>query len=226
MYYDFETKAEDGKHEANFVCAIDYENKKWWASGQSCVDLFVQKCRRPKYRNYTFIAHNASGFDNYIMLEYFTKQGTAPRLIMRGSKVLLMYDDSYKQRWLDSFSFLPMRLSKTPAALGFEDVKKGYFPHLFNTTEHAEYVGPYPEPYFYGYDNMSDKERTDFMQWYNTVCDGVVDFQKELRAYGINDVVVLRKACIVYRDAFIECTTLDPFAYTTLASCCMAVFKT
>lgn len=227
VFYDFETRSDDNKHEANFVCAIDFENKKWWASGATCVDLFVQKFRQPKYKNYTFIAHNTSGFDNYIMLDYFTKQGITPRLTMRGSRVLLMYDAFYQQRWLDSFSFLPMRLSKTPAALGFEyEEKKGFFPHLFNKTENEKYVGPFPEPHFYGYDNMSDKDRTDFMQWYNTVRDGVFDFQLELRRYGINDVVVLHKACTVYREAFIECTDLDPFDYTTLASCCMAVFKT
>lgn len=38
-----------------------------------------------------------------------------------------MYDEAYKQRWMDSFSLLPMSLSKIPAALGFEDMM-GYFP--------------------------------------------------------------------------------------------------
>lgn len=70
-----------------------------------------------------------------------------------------------------------MRLSKTPAALGFEDAKKGYFPHLFNTSENDNYIGLYPDPCFYGYDNMSDTERCHFMQWYNTGCDGAFDFQ-------------------------------------------------
>ncbi|KAK0153088.1 putative DNA polymerase [Merluccius polli] len=225
VFYDFETSAESGKHKANFVCAIDFENK-WCASRSSCVKLFVHTFRQPKYRNYTFIAHNASGFDNYILLDYFTKQGIVPRLTMRGSKVLLMYDNQLKQRWLDSYSFIPMRLAKTPAALGFEDSKKGYFPHMFNITENADYVGPYPSPHYYGYDNMSEKDRVEFLQWYNTVRHDVFDFQSELRSYGVNDVVVLRKACVVYRDAFIECAGLDPFECTTLASCCMSVFKT
>lgn len=44
--------------------------------------------------------------------------------------------------------------------------------------------------------------------------------------YGKNDVVLLREACMKYRDEFIQCTKLDPFRYTTLAACCMAVYKT
>lgn len=63
---------------------------------------------------------------------------------MRGSRVILMYDRAYKQRWIDFFSFLPMGLSNLPAALGFEDMiwydMKGYFPHTFNTLENEKYV--------------------------------------------------------------------------------------
>ena len=226
VFYDFETTVESGKHKANFVCGIDFEDNKWWYSGPLCVEKFMQRFRCPKYKHYTFIAHNASGFDNYILLDYFTKQCITPRLTMRGSKVLLMYDDHFKQRWLDSYSFLPMRLANTPAALGFEDSKKGYFPHRFNTAENVDYVGPYPSTHYYGYDNMSEKDRVDFLQWYNTVRHEVFDFQFQLRSYGINDVVVLRKACMLYRATFLEGTGLDPFECTTLASCCMTVFKT
>ncbi len=51
-------------------------------------------------------------------------------------------------------------------------------------------------------------------------------FRKELHAYGVNDVVLLREASMKYREAFIDCTELDPFNFTTLAICCMGVFKT
>lgn len=44
--------------------------------------------------------------------------------------------------------------------------------------------------------------------------------------YCVNDVAVLVKAFKMYRDAFNECTGLDPFTFTTLAASCMGVFKT
>ena len=30
--------------------------------------------------------------------------------------------------------------------------KKGYYPHFFNTANNLDYVGPYPEPKYYGVD--------------------------------------------------------------------------
>ena len=40
--------------------------------------------------------------------------------------------------------------------------KKGYYPHFFNTAKNLEYVGPYPEPVFYG----AGDERAQFLEWY------------------------------------------------------------
>ncbi len=133
--YDFETPYHNGKHEANFACAKDTNGNKFCFNTSKCVSTFVQHYRHPKFRGYAFIAHNVSGFDNYILLEYFVKQGITLTLTMRGSRVILMYDKAFQQRWIDSFSFLPMRLSKTPAALGFDDIGKGSFPHKINTRE-------------------------------------------------------------------------------------------
>ena len=168
LVYDFETRYHNGRHKANFCCVKDLDSKNLFCfPGLNYVETFVERYRKPKYIEYTFIVHNASGFDDYILLEYMVKNQIAPELTIRGSKVILMYDRVYKQRWIDSFSFLPMRLSKIPAALGFEDMMKGYFPHKFNMVGNKKYVGPYPELYYYGYDSMIDSEKTIFMAWYN-----------------------------------------------------------
>ncbi len=130
IMYDFETLYHNGKHEANFVCAKDIDGNKFCFNTSKCVSAFVQHYRRPKFRGYTFIAHNASGFDNYVLLEYFVKQGITPTLTMRGSRVILMSDKAFQLCCIDSFSFLPTRLSKTPAAFRFEDIGKGYVPQV------------------------------------------------------------------------------------------------
>ena len=52
---------------------------------------FVNYYRAPRFNEYTFIVHNASGFDKYFLLEYFVKQGITPELTVRGSRVILMY---------------------------------------------------------------------------------------------------------------------------------------
>lgn len=203
-----------------------YAWKKFCFNTLNCVSAFVGHYRRPKYRGYTFIAHNSSGFDSYILLEYFVKQGIAPGVTMRGSRVVLMYDKSYDQRWMDSFSSLPMRLAKTPSALGFEDLEKGFFPHTFNTRADEFYVGPYPAPSFYRYEKMSEFEKEKLMAWYKPACEKPFDLQAEMRKYCINDVEVLRMACKIYRETLMECTQIDPFSHATLASYCMGIFKT
>lgn len=44
--------------------------------------------------------------------------------------------------------------------------------------------------------------------------------------YCKNDVYLLREACMKYHNEFILCTDLDPFNYTTLTGCAMAIYKT
>ncbi|KAI2646390.1 putative DNA polymerase [Labeo rohita] len=149
------TRYENGKHVANFVCAMTYDGEEFVAEGPDCVHRLIKKFRRPRYRNFTWIAHNASGFDNFILLEYFTRMGIAPKITMQGCHLIFMYDDAFKQRFIDSYSFIPMRLADTPEAFNLPNAEKGYFPHQFNRIENDSYVGPYPAKDFYGYATMS-----------------------------------------------------------------------
>ena len=68
-------------------------------------------------------------------------------------------------KFLDSLNFLPMSLKSMPKSFDLT-CKKGYYPHFFNTAKNLEYVGPYPEPKFYGADYMSGDERAQFLEWY------------------------------------------------------------
>ena len=64
---------------------------------------------------------------------------------MTGCRLIYMYDKFFKQRYIDSYSFIPMRLTNTSAALNLSTVKKGHFPHAFNKQENNSYIGPYPK---------------------------------------------------------------------------------
>ncbi|XP_026139311.1 uncharacterized protein LOC113115834 isoform X1 [Carassius auratus] len=226
IFYDFESRYENGRHEANFVCAMTFKGQKFTAYGTDCIAKLIKRFRQPRYKGYCFIAHYASRFDAFLILEYFCKAGIALEVIMQGCKLLLMYDDAFAQRYIDSYSFFPFALAKMPAALDLTTTEKGYFPHLFNRVENENYVGPYPDKKFYNYENMSDKAQEKFDAWYSTVKGELFNFKKELYDYGVNDVVLLREGCMKYRTSFLQCTQLDPFAFTTIASCAMGVFKT
>ncbi len=226
IYYDFETMHENGRHTANYVCAISQDGEEFTAEGVDCADKLVKHFRRPKFEGFTFIAHNASGFDSYILLEYFTSQGLTPKIILQGCRLVYMYDQAFKQRYIDSYIFLPMKLSKMTSALNLNTDEKGFFPHHFNRLQNANYVGPYPGKELYGYHTMTDSDQTKFDRWYESVAGQVFDFKKQLGMYCKNDVVLLREGCMKYRNEFIECTNIDPFGCVTLAGCAMKVFKT
>ncbi len=196
------------------------------AEGVGCVDRMIKHFRRPKFADFTFIAHNAAGFDSYILLEYFTSQGLTPKIILQGCRLVYMYDQAFKQRYIDSYSFLPMKLSKMTSALNLDTDEKGYFPHNLNHLQNADYVGPYPSKEHYGYYTMSDHEREKFDRWYESVEGQIFDKKKQLAMYCKNDVILLREGCIKYRKEFIECTNVDPFGCVTLAGCAMKVYKT
>ncbi|KAI2645178.1 DNA polymerase [Labeo rohita] len=102
------------------------------------------------------------------------------KIVMQGCRLVFMFDETAKQRYIDSYSFLPMALAKTSAAFNLTTTEKGYFPHLFNRLENQSFVGPYPSKYYYGYNNMSDSARAKFDQWYDTLAGKIFDFRKEI----------------------------------------------
>ncbi|XP_049332872.1 uncharacterized protein LOC125801098 isoform X1 [Astyanax mexicanus] len=226
IFYDFESNQETGYHVANYICCIDFKGNVWSAEGTDCVSAFFKKFRRNKYKGYTFIAHNARGYDSYILLNRLVVEGVTPCLIAQGGKILCFEDKKFDQRYIDSLSFLPMKLSAIPKAMGFTAEKKGYFPHFWNTQKNQNYVGPYPHPEFYGVDSMMSKERDEFFEWYKTLDGKVFDFKQELVAYCQNDVRILRMGCMAFRNEILSSTGVDPFKCITIASVCLKIFRT
>ncbi len=65
------------------------------------------------------------------------------------------------------------------------ELKKGYFPYLFNTIDNQEMKDiPYPDQQFYG---------SAILIWYETTKDKLFDLQKELEEYCISDVAIYQK---------------------------------
>ena len=63
--------------------------------------------------------------------------------------------------FVDSLNLLPMSL-KTMSKTFDLKCKKGLYSHFFNTNKNLDYVGPHPEPMYYGADVMSGDERAQF----------------------------------------------------------------
>ncbi|CAL1296137.1 unnamed protein product [Larinioides sclopetarius] len=118
-----------------------------------------------------------------------------------------------------------MALSRLPKTFGLEELTKGYFPHLFNRPENQEYVGEYPDVSHYSPSTMSSAERERFLKWYEEKRTEIFDFQKEMLVYCRSDVDILRRCCMEFRAQFLNVSGVDPFTYVTIASACMAAYR-
>ena len=92
-----------------------------------------------------------------------------------------------------------MSLSKLPRAFGLTELKKGYFPHLFNGVQNQNYVGPYPDAKFYSPEFMTAENHDIFFNWYADKQETIFDFKQEMLDYCRSDVDILRRAYEISR---------------------------
>lgn len=175
------------------------------------------------------IAHNARSFDAQFVLRELAEQKSkiSPSVILNGKNIISMKYG--RTKFIDSLNYFQMKLSDLPATFGLGECnKKGIFPHLFNTVENQNYVGPLPDATFYSPDTMSTKERDNFYSWYRemTNINAIFDFRKEIVEYCRMDVTILRRACIAFRKIFLKVGNTEPFVVaTTIASACSHLFR-
>ena len=149
-------------------------------------------------------------------------------------------------RLLDSLNFLPMPLAQLPKSFGLEELKKGFFPHFFNTPDNQEDILlNLPDMKYYDPDSMSKERRKEFMEWYEIHKHDTFCFQKEMQEYCISDVDILLQACWKFRQLLKDQTgkkkeiqdienmisktiskhAIDCFSFLTIASVCMGIFR-
>ena len=198
------------------------------------------------HKNVTATAHNARAYDAYFLYNYLVQNGNIPEpAIFSGSKIMHMGIQSINMRLLDSLNFLPMPLAKLPKAFGLTEMKKGFFPHFYNSPEHENNILPtLPDREYYDPDSMSKERREEFDAWYDENKLKPFNFQEEMLEYCISDVDILQNACMKFRKLLMQETgnaeeqvledgmlhtiykqAVDPFSVLTIASVCMAVFR-
>jgi hypothetical protein len=75
-----------------------------------------------------------------------------PTLIANGAKNMYIEVPGCRVRMIDSINFLPSALSELPKIFGLEELKKGYFPHLFNSKENQSVVlNHIPDVHYYNH---------------------------------------------------------------------------
>jgi hypothetical protein len=113
------------------------------------VGKFIEYLRlsRPFADKIYVISHNSRGYDAQFLFRKILELRWTPQLIMDGTKILSMVVENL--HFLDLLNYFPMSLKSMPKSFDLT-CKKGYYPHFFNTADNLDYVGPYPEPKFYG----------------------------------------------------------------------------
>ena len=199
--------------------------------GEGCVDTFLNHLddyAHPADDNtieeqpLIILFHNLKGFDGiFILNSLYKAMRTVEEQLTIGAKVL-----SFKSGALvfkDSLCFLPMPLSSFPATFGLTELKKGFFPHAFNTADHQDYRGPIPDLSYYDPDGMSPSKKAELETWHaDQVRRNVIfDFQVELEEYCKSDVDILQGGCEKFCEEFQRKAGFNPFAdCATIASAC------
>ncbi len=213
MFFDYECRQESGIHEPNLCVVHNEMGDEWVFSGENTNSDFCEWLFTKEHRNHIFVAHNFQGYDGYFIQNFLNKNGVKYDVIMSGAKIVTLTVPMFNIRFIDSLNFVPMALANFPKTFGLDELRKGYFPHLFNKKENQNYIGPIPcEPY-YTPNSMSSKNRKAFQEWYKEQKDSdyVFDFAKEIKAYCTSDVDILRRSCMEFRELFRDSTGIDPF---------------
>ena len=99
---------------------------------------------------------------------------------------------------------------------------KGSFPHMFNTPEHFDYIGPLPDLHYYDskFSVRNETERKAFLAWHaaESAAKPQWDFAREYEEYCRNDVLILAQIMERHHTAMFDQFGLSPWFSLTTAS--------
>ena len=196
--------------------------------GQDCTARFIEVIDELAVdgegddRRVIVLFHNLKGYDGMFLLHHhYRVHREVTDQITVGTKILCFTSDHLTFK--DSLCFLPFPLSAFPATFGLTELRKGFFPHLFNTLDNQDYEGPMPDARFYDPDGVSAKNKADFERWYaEQVRDDVVfHLQRDMASYCESDVKLLKAGCQTFQEEFEAKAEFNPFVKcVTIASAC------
>ena len=232
VYADIEAyQNEENVFIANLLCYSSSEEEDIHVlDGDNCTLQFLHELddlaevpdNIEQQREVIVVFHNLKAFDGiFIINELYQQQRQVINQLTVGAKVLSFTSGPLK--FIDSLSFLPMSLASFPATFNLKELKKGFFPHLFNTPENQQYVGRIPDLEFYDPDGMMPAKKEELLHWHDEQVRRNVTFifKEELIAYCKSDVQLLKQGCMKFQQEFSREAGFNPMAHCfTIASAC------
>ena len=173
-------------------------------------------------REILVVFHNLKILDGmFILHELYQQQREVVDQLTVGAKVLSFKSGPVK--FIDSLCFLPMPLASFPSTFNLTELKKGFFPYLFNTPDHQQYVGRMPDLEFYDPDGMMAKKKDELTRWHADQVRRNVPFhfRQEMIEYCKSDVTLLKAGCEAFQQEFERQAGLNPMVKCiTIASAC------
>ena len=107
-----------------------------------------------------------------------------------------------------------MPLASFPSTFNLTELKKGFFPHLFNTPDHQQYVGRIPDLEFYDPDGIMAKKKDELTRWHADQIRRNVSFhfRQGMIDYCKSDVALLKAVCETFQQEFERQTGFNPMA--------------
>ena len=231
VYADYEAMQDhEGVFVPNLLCYTSSEEEEIHVlHGEDCSLQFLQELDEladvadtDSEREIIIIFHNFKGFDSvFILKELYNQMREVTEQLMVGAKVLSF--KSGPMKFIDSLSFLPMPLASFSSTFNLTELKKGFFPHLFNLPHHQNYVGRIPDIEFYDPDGMKPEKKEELTRWHADQVRRNVpfDFQHEIIDYCKSDVALLKAGCEAFQQEFERQAGFNPMAKCiTIASAC------
>lgn len=220
-------------HQVNFAAAKNiFTNERVEFFGDNAMRDFLEFCSSYNQGHNIMVAHNASGYDARLiftafnMYEFDFMGKNRQSLIMRGNKFMQIKAND-KLIFRDSLLHLPQSLAALAKDFCTDTrIEKGFFPHLFNTIENYEYVGPIPELKYFDVSHVKAKKDLDALVEYHASWEGRQDwtFKEELKKYCLNDVDILCEIMRKYHENAMSLFKLSPWMKITAASYVHQVF--
>lgn len=230
VYADYEAvTGQDGLQTPIMVCAeSEEEDETHTFYGENCTETFFEyldQCCEDcdgDDRQVIVIFHNFKSYDGMFILQHlYQTHREVTNQVTVGVKILTLQSD--RLTFKDSLCFLPFPLASFPATFGLTELKKGFFPHLFNTLDNQEYVGPMPPLETYDPEGMAPKKKSEFLTWYTQHCQREYEFnlRQEMEDYCISDVKLLKAGCQKFQAEFRKEAGFNPLEKClTIASAC------